>query len=167
MASPASSDDSPDSLPSNSASKGANSVSPFPIRWDEQEWGTYSKADNPPADDEGINNPFDEAFLDINDPLECTCKDGGDSDTSPRYVLEEESDVDVETAEIFDEDEPPEDYEDFHGNSHADADDIDADDEDDDDEADGGSDDSDGNSGGDDAVIAIPPRRRYLRKVNL
>jgi hypothetical protein len=166
MTSPASSGDSPNHLPSDSASKGVNSASSLPIRWDEQEWGTYSKADKPSADDESINNPFDEAFLDVDDPLECMCKYDGDSDTSPRYVLEEESDVDVEAAEIFDEDEPPEDYEGFCGNSYADVDDTDIDDEDNEDEADGSSDDSDGNSGGDDAVIAIPPRKRYFRKVN-
>jgi hypothetical protein len=166
MTSPASSGDSPNLPPSDSASKGTNSASSFPIRWDEQEWGTYSKADKLPANDEGINNSFDEAFLDIDDPLECMCKYDGDSDTSPRYVLEEESDIDVEAAEILDEDEPPEDYEGFRGNSYADVDDTDVDDEDNEDEADGSSDDSDGNSGGDDAVIAIPPRKRYLRKVN-
>jgi hypothetical protein len=163
MASPATSGDSPKSL--SSASGGTNPVPSFPLRWDEQEWGAHPKADVPLGSNEDIDRLLDDAFLSGENPLGYTWEDDEDSDASSGYVPEEESDidVDVEMAELLDEDEPPEDRA-----SSWDDSDVNADDDDDDEDAgdDDGGNGSDGNSGGDDAVIAIPSKKRRLCRPN-
>jgi hypothetical protein len=166
MASPTSSGDSPHLPSPNPSPERTNPVPSFPIRWDEQEWGTNPKIDKPQTDDEDISNLLDEAFLGSGKSLGRVSEDDEDSDASLRYILEEESDNDVEIAEIFDEDEPPEDYKNFWGDF--DINDVDNDevDEVEHDGAERSDDDSNGNSSGDDAVIAIPPRRRRLRRVD-